>query len=196
MTGASSAQTCISAARLHITQSPHDLHGFQPVQSYQKQDSMQPLHSCLSVRLPGCASSWKGPCFTEKKTEVQTEEEAWPRAQKVNDRAMEAMVSFLRTRRWMVTFPTLSSPPPDKHPPSFLSLVTSVSLAHTSLSEAATSIKNNKDFGITLTLEFHTFCGNLNKLCYFSGLIVLILHGILISIYLIEINKKLGGSLA
>lgn len=47
----------------------------------------------------------------------------------------------------MVTFPTLSSPPPDKYPLSSLPLVSSVFLAYISSSEATRFIKNDKDFG-------------------------------------------------
>lgn len=93
-------------------------------------------------------------CFTLERSLHHGEEDWGPDrgggltqgTQKVNEKAMETTDSYLGTRSWMVTFPTLSSPPPNKHPPSFLSLISSVSLGYISLSEAARFIKSNKDF--------------------------------------------------
>lgn len=115
--------------------------------------------------------------------------------QKVNDRTTDPTDSSFRGASWMATFPTLSSPPSDKCPLSSMLLVFSVSLDHISSSEAARFTKHNKNFGVIVTLEFHTCYGTLDKFSYFSGLIFLTYHGILIFMYLMRINEKLGSSL-
>lgn len=122
---------------------------------------MQPLLPCLSLMVPGCAASWRGPCFIEEKKEGGPERGRGlaQSTQQVNDRATDC--SF-RTVNWMVNFPNLPSPPPNKYLHSSLPLASSVSHACKASPEAARFIRNDKDFRITLTSESHTCCKTLD----------------------------------
>lgn len=127
----------------YTSQSPYDLPDLEPAQAVRHR--LQATSASLLILEPLAAMllSWKDPCFIGKRRKGGPER-GRGLAQCVNDRTVGP--SF-RTANSMVTFPTLSSPPPNKHPHSSLSLTSSVSQAHKTF-EAARFIKNDKDFRI------------------------------------------------
>lgn len=83
-------------------------------------------------------------------------------AQKINERATEATDSSFRAANWMVNFPTLSSPPPDKYPPLCLPPFSSVPIYHhmrqQGLSKIMTTLELQEPWNPTLAVGPWTSC--------------------------------------